>query len=219
MRGPSGTRHRGCGRQHACMSLLSVGVMFAAMGSGAAVADDLSQGFFDRLRSLPMPRSSVIAGRVAADTLLVAWCLVITTGIGFAVGFRLRGGPLAALGALGLVLLFGFAFVWVFVALGMLTGDAQAAQGIGFLVLPLSFASSAYVPVATMPGWLQSFAAHQPVTMVIDAVRTLTQGRAAVALLGHGDGYYVPRALAWTVGIAVVFAALAIARFTEVRRM
>jgi ABC-type multidrug transport system permease subunit len=109
--------------------------------------------------------------------------------------------------------LFGFAFVWVFVALGLLAGNAQAAAALGFLALPLSFVSSAYVPVETMPGWLRTFAEHQPVTVMIDAVRTLTQGAEAEALLSHAAGYYVARALLWTLLICAVFGAVAAARF------
>ncbi len=104
--------------------------------------------------------------------------------LSFALGFRVHAGWGEALAAFGLCVLFGFAFAWAFLTLGLLTGNPQAAQGIGFLVLPLTFASSAYVPVSTMPGWLQAFAANQPVTVMVDAVRTLTQGAAAEALLG-----------------------------------
>ncbi|MFI9585788.1 ABC transporter permease [Streptomyces sp. NPDC052236] len=193
--------------------LLTVALLFSGMGAAVAVADDLTHGVFDRLRSLPIPRSAVVIARVLADTALITWCLILTTAVAFAIGFRIHGGAGDALAAFGLCVLFGFAFIWVFVTLGLYAGNAQAAQGLGFLVLPLSFASSAYVPVATMPGWLQGFAAHQPVTVMINTIRCLTQGSQAEALLGHSTGYYLLRALLWSAGIIAVFAPLAFARY------
>lgn len=193
--------------------LLTVSALFSGMGAATGVAEDAQQGFFDRLRSLPMPRSAVLAGRVVADTVLLALVLAFTTVIAFAVGFRLHSGWPSALEAFGLIVLFGFAFAWVFVAFGLLAGNTQAAQGLTFLALPLSFISSAYVPVGTMPGWLQVFAEHQPVSVVIEAVRTLTQGPEAEALLGHTAGYYVVRALLWTALIIAVFALIAVSLF------
>jgi len=143
------------------------------------------------------------------------WGLAITVAIGFAVGFRLHGSVGGALAAFGLLVVLGFAFEWLFIWIGLLAGNAQAAQGMAFLavVLPLTFVSSAYVPVATMPGWLQAFAEHQPVTIMVDAVRVLTQGQAAEALLGHGAGWYVVRALAWSAAILATFGPLAVARY------
>ena len=119
----------------------------------------------------------------------------VTVGIAFAVGFRLHGSALDGLAAFGLVILFGFAFEWLFVTMGLFAGNAQAAQGMGMIVFPFAFISSAYIPVATMPGWLQVFAAHQPLTYMVDAVRALTLGPHAQALLGHPAGYFVTRAL------------------------
>ncbi|HEV8163438.1 MAG TPA: ABC transporter permease, partial [Actinomycetota bacterium] len=158
---------------------ITTGVLFAGMGAAAGVAEDLEQGFVDRLRSLPIPRSAVLAGRALADTGMQIWGLVITTAIGFAVGFRIHGSVLDAVAAFGLLILLGFAFEWLFITLGMFAGSAQAAQGLALMVFPLTFVSSAYVPVETMPGWLQAFAEHQPLTVMVDAVRALTQGPAA----------------------------------------
>ncbi|MBC6460436.1 ABC transporter permease [Actinomadura sp. HBU206391] len=193
--------------------LLTVTGLFAGIGAASAAAEDLKEGFFDRLRSLPMPRTAVIAGQVISETARVTWILAITTGLAFATGFRTHAGWGSALAALGLCALFGFAFVWVFVTLGLLSGSPQAAQGFGFLALPLSFVSSAYVPVETMPRWLQAFAEHQPVTVMIDAVRAVTQGGAAETLLGHSTGHYVARALIWTAAIIGVFGTIAVTRF------
>jgi ABC-2 type transport system permease protein len=194
---------------------VTAGVLFAAIGSATGMAEDLEQGFVDRLRSLPIPRSAVLAGRALADTAMQVWGLAITVAIGFAVGFRLHGSVAGALAAFGLLVVLGFAFEWLFIWIGLLAGNAQAAQGMAFLavVLPLTFVSSAYVPVSTMPGWLQAFAEHQPVTVMVDAVRVLTQGQAAEALLGHGAGFYLVRALAWSAAILAVFGPLAVARY------
>lgn len=193
--------------------LLTVGVLFSGMGSATGIAEDMQQGVFDRLRSLPMPRVAVLAGRVVADTLLIAEVLAITSVIAFAIGFRVHSNWLSGMLAFGLCVLFGFAFDWVFVTLGLLAGNVQAAQGLGFLVLPLIFVSSAFVPVETMPGWLQVFAHYQPITMMVNAIRTLTQGTAAEAILGHPASHYVFQSLLWTVGIVAIFASLAVARF------
>jgi ABC-2 type transport system permease protein len=192
---------------------ITTGVLFSGMGAAAGVAEDLEQGFVDRLRSLPIPRSAVLAGRALADTAMQVWGLAITTAIGFAVGFRIHGSVLDALAAFGLLIALGFAFEWLFITLGMFAGSAQAAQGLALLVFPLTFVSSAYVPVETMPGWLQAFAEHQPLTVMVDAVRVLTQGPAAELQLGHGAGYYVVRSLLWAAAIVAVFAPLAVARF------
>ena len=192
---------------------ITTGLLFAGMGAAAGVAEDLEQGFVDRLRSLPIPRSAVLAGRALADTALLVWSLAITSAVGFAVGFRLHGGLADALAAFGLLLVFGFAFEWMFITLGLFAGTPQAAQGLALMVFPLTFVSSAYVPVESMPGWMQAFAEHQPVTVMVDAVRVLTQGPAAEALLGHGAGFYVTRALAWSAAILAVFVPLAVARY------
>jgi ABC-2 type transport system permease protein len=192
---------------------ITTGLLFVGMGAAAGVAEDLEQGFVDRLRSLPIPRSAVLAGRALADTAVQVWGLAVTAAIGFAVGFRLHGSVAQALAAFGLLVLLGFAFEWLFITLGLFAGSAQAAQGLALLVFPLTFVSSAYVPVESMPGWLQGFAEHQPVTVMVDAVRALTQGPAAEALLGHGAGFYVARSLLWAAGIVAVFAPLAVARY------
>jgi ABC-2 type transport system permease protein len=194
---------------------ITTGILFAGMGAAAGVAEDLEQGFVDRLRSLPIPRSSVLAGRALADTAMQVWGLVITSAIGFAVGFRIHGSPLDALAAFALLLVLGFAFEWLFITLGLFAGNAQAAQGMALMVFPLTFVSSAYVPVESMPGWLQAFAMHQPITVMVDAVRALSQGPAAETLLGHSATYYVIRSLLWAAAIIAVFAPLAVARYRK----
>jgi ABC-type multidrug transport system permease subunit len=125
----------------------------------------------------------------------------------------LHGSALDGLAAFGLVILFGFALEWVFVTMGLFAGNAQAAQGMGMIVFPFAFISSAYVPVASMPGWLQVFAEHQPLTYMVDSVRALTLGPNADVLLGHPASYFVTRALIWTVAIIGVFLPLAVAKY------
>jgi ABC transporter DrrB family efflux protein len=192
---------------------ITTGILFSGMGAAAGVAEDLEQGLVDRLRSLPIPRSAVLAGRALADTAVLVWGLLITAAIGFAVGFRIHGSVADALAALGLLVVFGFAFEWLFITLGLFAGNAQAAQGMALLVFPLTFVSSAYVPVQSMPGWLQAVATHQPITVMVDAVRALTQGPAAEMLLGHSAGYYVVRSLLWATAIVLVFVPVAVARY------
>jgi ABC-2 type transport system permease protein len=192
---------------------VATGVLFAGIGTASAMAEDLEQGFIDRLRSLPIPRASVLAARAAADTAIFAWSSAFTVAIAFAVGFRLHGSALDGLAAFGLVVTFGFAFEWVFIAMGLFAGNAQAAQGMGMIVFPFAFVSSAYVPVSSMPGWLQVFAAHQPLTYMVDAVRALTLGPDAQALLGHPTSYFVSRALLWALAIVAVALPVAVAKY------
>jgi len=192
---------------------ITTGVLFSGTGAAVGVAGDVEQGFFDRLRSLPIPRSSVPSGRSVADTALLTWNLAVTVAIGFLVGFRLHGSVAEGLAAFGLCVVFGFAFSWVFITIGLYAGNAQAAQGLSLLVFPLTFVSSAYVPVASMPGWMQAFAEHQPITAMVDAVRSLTLGQQAEAVLGHSTGHYLVASLLWSAALVAVFAPLAIARF------
>ncbi len=187
-------------------------VLFAGTSVSAGVAEDVEQGFLDRLRSLPIPRGSVLAGRALGETVLLAWMLGVTTAVGFAVGFRLHGSIGEALGAFGLCLLFGFAFSWLFVLLGLVAGNAQAAQGMSLLVFPLVFVSSAYVRTDTMPGWMSWVAEHQPITAMVDSVRALTLGGRSAEVLGHDPGHYLVPALVWSVVLVAVFAPIAIAR-------
>ena len=192
---------------------IATGVLFSGIGTAAATAEDLEQGFIDRLRSLPIPRASVLAARALADTALVAWSTAFTAAIAFAVGFSLHGSAVDGLAAFGLVIAFGFAFEWLFIAMGLFAGNAQAAQGMGMIVFPLAFVSSAYVPVSSMPSWLQVFAKHQPLTYMVDAVRALTLGPHAHALLGHPTSYFVTRAAIWALAIIAISLPIAVARY------
>jgi ABC-type multidrug transport system permease subunit len=154
-----------------------------------------------------------MAGRVFADTLMVAWGTAVTTAIGFLVGFRLHASFGSAVAAFALCVLFGFVFCWLFMTIGLFAGSAQAAQGMSLLVFPRTFVSSAYVPVRTMPGWMRPIASHQPITLMVDAVRSLTEGRGATALLGHNAAYHITASLLWCVVLVAVFAPIAVYRY------
>jgi ABC-2 type transport system permease protein len=185
-------------------------------GSGlVGVAEDSDSGLFDRLRSLPVPRPAILLGRSIADTLLILWGTFVSVVVGFIVGFRLHGGLLGGLAALGLCIVFAAAFSWLGIFLGLSAGSAQAAQGLSFAVFPLIFVSSAYVPVESMPGWLQPIAENQPVTAMVGAVRALVLGGDTEAVLGHSTSWFVVRSLLWSVAIAIVFAALSARRFSK----
>jgi ABC-2 type transport system permease protein len=194
---------------------IATGVLWSGMGAAAGVAEDVEHGFLDRLRSLPIPRLAVLIGRSLADTALVTWGLVVAALLGFAVGFRLTGSVSGAFAAFGLCVVFGFAFEWIFIVMGLVGGTAQAAQSMGLMITPLVFLSSAYVPVKSMPAGVRQFAGYQPLTVMVDAVRGLTTGPRGQALLAHSTGYYTGISLAWAAGICVVFGLLAVLRFAR----
>jgi ABC transporter DrrB family efflux protein len=190
-------------------------VLWAGMGAATGVAEDVEHGFVDRLRSLPIPRAAVLIGRSLADAALMVWSLAVAAIFGFAVGFRLTGSVSEALAAFGLCVVFGFAFEWIFIVIGLVGGTAQAAQSMGLLVVPLVFLSSAYVPVGSMPSGVKQFGEIQPLTPMVNAVRGLATGPDGQALLEHSTGYYVGLSLAWTAAIFVVFGLLAVVRFSR----
>jgi ABC-2 type transport system permease protein len=180
--------------------------LFGSAGTGIGLAEDLNKGLIERFRSLPMARSAVLAGRTMAEAVRNVAVLVLITGVGMAVGFRIHGGVPAYAGALALVLLFAFAFSWVVATVGLSAPSGEAAQAAIFpMLFPLVFASSAFVDTSFMPGWLQAFADHQPVTVTVDAARHL--------VLGQPVGWSVVGSIAWSLGIVAVFAPLAVRRY------
>ncbi|MEU8796555.1 ABC transporter permease [Spirillospora sp. NPDC048819] len=185
-------------------------VLITGTGTAVGVAEDGDQGVFDRLRSLPVPRSALLAGRALGELVIVAWGTAVTVAMGFAVGFRLHGGIAEALAAFALCMVCGFAFLWMFMCMGLVSANAQAAQGTSMVVYPVIFVSSAYVPVGTLPGWMQPIAEHQPVSVMVNAVRSLALGDPSVASLSHTTGYWVALSLIWAAGILAVFAPLAV---------
>ena len=177
-------------------------VMIGGMATAIGLADDLGSGIIDRFRSLPMARSAVLAGRTLADLSRSVLSLALMVGLGLLVGFRFHGGIGQIIAGLVLVIVFGYCFSWVYATIGLLTKDPETAQVAGILpFFILVFASSAIVPVATMPGWLQPFARHQPVSVTINAVRAL--------LGGEPTHHWVWQCLAWSAGIFVVFFTIA----------
>ncbi|HEX6526062.1 MAG TPA: ABC transporter permease [Streptosporangiaceae bacterium] len=190
-------------------------ILWSGMGTATGVATDVEDGFVDRLRSLPIPRAAVLIGRSLADVALLVWAIVVAAILGFAVGFRLTGSVSGALAALGLCLVFGFAFEWVFIVIGLVSGTAQAAQSMGLMVTPLVFLSSAYVPVKGMAAGIRQFSEFQPLTPMVDAVRGLATGTRGEALLEHSTSYYVGLSLVWAAAIFAVFGLLAVLRFAR----
>ncbi|CAN5603547.1 ABC transporter permease [soil metagenome] len=190
-------------------------ILWTGMGAASGVAEDSSSGVYDRLRSLPIPRSAVMVGRSMADAALVGWGVFTTAIIGVIIGFRAHGGVAKIALAFLLILVAGYAFSWIFITLGLVSGNAQAAQGMSMLVIPFSFISNANVPVASMPGWMQPFAANQPVSVIINAVRSLMQGGTDVVGIGHSTAYWVGLSLLWCAAILLVFGTLATARFSK----
>jgi len=185
-------------------------VAFGAMGTGIGLADDLQKGLIERFRSLPMARSAVLTGRILADLVRNVFVVILMCVVGFAVGFRIHSNPLEFIGGLLVLLFFGCALSAIFALIGLSVPNAESAQAAGFpLLAPLVFASSAFVPVKTMPGWLQGFADNQPLSVVINAVRACAIGPA------HGPDALplVVTSVIWTVGILAVFGPLAVRRY------
>ena len=181
-------------------------VVFGAMGTAVGLATDLNTGLLERFRSLPMARSAVLAGRTTADLARNVFVVALMSAVGFAVGFRVHTSPLEFVAALALVLLFGYVFGWVFATVGLIVRDPEAAQAAAFPVMaPLVFASSAFVPVDSMPSWLRLFAEHQPVSVTASAARALVLGGPATS--------DVLQSLAWSAAILLVFVPLAIWRY------
>ncbi len=186
--------------------------MFGSTNTGIILNEDLQKGIVDRFRSLPMARSAVLAGRTLADAVRQTFTVLLMVGVGYAIGFRFQNGFLGAIAAIALTVLFGFAFAWISANIGLRAPTAEVAQTAGFIwVFPLVFASSAFVPTQTMPGWLQAFANNQPVTVTINAIRGLVLGQDASTALGMGTvSTNVLVSLAWILGLLAVFAPLAV---------
>jgi ABC-2 type transport system permease protein len=176
---------------------------FATFGTAIALAQELQKGVIDRLRSMPMARSAVLAGRLVADTARMFVTIVIVIGVGYAVGFRFQNGAALAVAMVALAVVFGLAICCIAAFTGLAIGDEESVQAFGLIWLfPITFLSSAFVPISTMPGWLQAFANNQPVTYVIDTMRAMAVGGPIEANLW--------KSLVWLAGIFIVFAPLAV---------
>jgi ABC-2 type transport system permease protein/oleandomycin transport system permease protein len=183
-------------------------VAFGSTQTGVGLADDLSKGIIDRFRSLPMARSAVLAGRTLSDSMRNLFVILLMLGVGTLIGFRVQTNPLAAMAAVGVALLFGFAFSWISATIGMSVGNVETAQVSGFIwIFPLVFASSVFVPVETMPGWLQAFAEHQPITLTVNALRAL--------LLGGETTRFALGSIAWSLAILAVFMPIAVRKYRQ----
>jgi ABC transporter DrrB family efflux protein len=181
-------------------------ICFGGFVTALGLAEDLKKGLIDRFRSLPIARSAVLAGRTLADVATNVISLAIMLAVGLLVGFSFDNGVLEILAGVGLLLLFGYAFSWLFAYLGLSASSAESAQALGFIaVFPLTFASSAFVPTDSMPGWLEAFANANPITTTVDAIRALWLGAPA------GTDVWV--AALWSLGLIAVFATLSVARY------
>jgi ABC-2 type transport system permease protein len=178
-------------------------VLFNGGAIAVDVAEDKAQGFTDRLLSLPISRLSLVVGRVLADFTTNSWWIIFTAALGFAFGFRLPGSITGGLTALGLCLLYGLAFTVVFIVIGLYAPNAQAAQGMSMIAFVLAFLSSTYVPPSSMPGWLQPFADHQPISPMVNAVRSA---------LAEGT-HDLSAALMWSAALILTFTPIAVARY------
>ncbi|HEU0195424.1 MAG TPA: ABC transporter permease [Gaiellales bacterium] len=187
------------------------GIMVQSMCFGGFVtalglAEDLKKGLIDRFRSLPMSRAAVLTGRTLADVGTNVVQLIVMFAVGFAVGFRFATEAPSIVAGIGLLLLIGYAFSWVFAVIGLTASSPEAANAYGFTILfPVTFVSSAFVPVQSMPDWLQPVANHNPFTNMVNAARALFVGTPA--------GNQVWLAVGWTLVITVVFSTLAVWRY------
>ncbi len=183
-------------------------VTFRATQTAIGLAEDLNRGVVDRFRSMPMARSAVLLGRTVADLLRNTVIIALMFVVGYLVGFRFHGGVLGALACVAVVAAFGFALSWIFAFVALTVRGAEAAQSAGFVVVfPLVFASSVFVPVSTMPDWLQAFAEVSPVTVTADAARSYALTGAPTSL---------GAAAAWIGGLLALFIPLCVWRY---RRM
>lgn len=186
--------------------ILAQTAIFGSLQTGIGMADDLNKGVIDRFRSLPMSRAAIVAGRTFADAIRNILVISIMLTVGELIGFRFHHGLGYGFLALLIALLFGYAFSWISLVIGLLVRDPETAQTSGFVwVFPLVFASSVFVPTGTMPDWLRTFAENQPVTQTVNAIRYLTQGL--------GDSTSVWQSVLWAAGIIMIFVPLAVARY------
>jgi ABC transporter DrrB family efflux protein len=181
-------------------------VVFGALTTGVGLADDLQKGLVERFRSLPMARSAVLVGRTLADLVRNIFVVLLMCAMGYLVGWRVHTNFIAFLAAVAVVIAFAYSLSWVFAIVGMSAPNGETAQAASFPILaPLVFASSAFVDVNKMPGPLRVFAKHQPVSIVVNAVRDLTHGGPTTTNLLE--------AIAWIVAIIAICAPLAVAKY------
>jgi ABC transporter DrrB family efflux protein len=181
-------------------------MVFGGFVTALGLAEDLKKGLIDRFRSLPMSRAAVLTGRTLADIATNVLQLVVMLAVGIAVGFDFKTSIPEILAGIALLLLIGYAFSWVFALIGLVASSPEASNAFGFTILfPVTFVSSAFVPVDSMPSWLQPVAEHNPFTTMVDATRALFVDTPA--------GNDVWLSVVWSVGIVAVFGFLAVWRY------
>ncbi|CAL9533081.1 Daunorubicin_doxorubicin resistance ABC transporter permease protein DrrB [Streptomyces sp. enrichment culture] len=191
--------------------MLALTMAFGLEGTMIAVTRDLDKGVVDRFRSLPMANGAVLVGRSAADMLQSALGLVVLIGVGYTLGWRAHGGPGACLGAVGLLLLFRFAMLWIGIFLALVAGKPELVQAVQILVWPVGFLSNAFAAPGSMPGWLGTVVQWNPLSQTATAVRDLFGSPG-------GESGHVWAALAWPLALLAVFFPLAVARFARLSR-
>jgi len=183
-------------------------IAFGGFVTAIGLNEDLHKGLIDRFRSLPMARPAVLAGRTFSDVVTNSLSVVILLVTGVIIGFSFNSDVLHVIAGILLLLLFGYAFSWVFAFVGLVASTPESANSVAFIaIFPLTFISSAFVPVASMPAPLQDFARVNPFTITVNAMRSLW--------LGLPAGNYVWEAVAWAIAITVVFAPFAVARYRK----
>jgi ABC-2 type transport system permease protein/oleandomycin transport system permease protein len=186
--------------------ILVQNIAFGGFVTALGLNEDLNKGLIDRFRSLPMARPAVLAGRTLSDVVTNSLSIVVLLTTGLIIGFSFHASALEIVGGFGILILFGYAFSWVFALLGLLVSSPEAANSLGFIaVFPLTFISSAFVPTDSMPAALKWFAEVNPFTIVVNAMRALWVGAPA--------GNSVWGAVVWSFVILAIFAPLAVWRY------
>ena len=195
-------------------------IVFAAATTAIGMCDDINKGIIDRFRSLPMARSAVLTGRTSSDVVYNAGILVVLMVTGFAVGWTIHNGFIALLEGVALLLLFAFAMAWIGVWLGLSVPTVEVAQQVSFTVIfPITFVSNVFVPIASMPTWLQPFAEWNPTSTLSRSLRRLW-GNPEPEPADQQPGVHRPdpRDPLWVVVILAIFAPLGVRRYRSMSR-
>lgn len=200
----------GAYRQYVMPGIMALTTTIASRTAGISLNADFHNGVMDRFRTLPMTAWAVLFGRILADTLRMLVSLLVVFAFAVLIGFRVHTGPLQAAAAIGLILLYGIALTWLHALIGLVARTPETVQSVGMLAMvPFQFGSSIFVAPDTMPGWLGFLVEHNPMSAVVDAARALMTGGPAAS--------HVTAALAWSLALITVTAALAVHRFAKRR--
>ena len=188
-------------------------VAFGSVSTSIGLAEDLQKGIIERFRALPMSRGAVLLGRTTADLIRNIFVIVVMTVVGLLVGFRPSTGAFSYTAGVLLILFFAYALSWGFAIVGLSAPNSETAQVMSFpLIFPLTFISAAFVPLSTMPSWLQGFATYQPFSVTVSACRSLMVGPASTGT-GRSTAFWVIQSLLWTLALLIVFVPLAIRKY------